>query len=304
VVLQELQSGLKWLIWYLNLIPDMLRLIQFIKARPEIAAIWYQIQDLFRKKTLGRSFDQLSPYWQERIHKVCAAEINQQIARHKDAGRIINGYQVMHNGLKIRIGSYYGYGESFDATHLMLEMNKGVHEPEEEFYFHEVLKQIPDGAVMIELGAYWSYYSMWFNSTIRGAQNYMIEPDARSLYSGKKNFSLNGLKGKFFQYFIASASTAETIPSTISVDDFIEKQGLSKVHVLHCDIQGYELQMLMGAASSLRKKLFDYIFISTHSAELHFDCIKLLTEAGYHIHKEIDLDKISSFDGLIVASSN
>ncbi|MFN3794229.1 MAG: FkbM family methyltransferase [Chitinophagaceae bacterium] len=279
-----------------------MNLIKYIKSKSRIAAIIYTLQDLFRKRTIDKQYEDLSDYWKKRIEKVCAAEINPLIERVPNAGTIAHGYQVMHNGLKVRIGSYYGYGESFDATHLMLQMNKGVHEPEEEYYFKEVLRRLGDNAVMIELGAYWSYYSMWFNKEIKGAKNYMIEPDARSLYSGKQNFSSNGLKGHFFQFFIGAASDKSTIPLTISIDDFLARQQLNKVDILHCDIQGYELDMLAGAVNALKKKAVEYIFISTHSQELHKNCISFLNEYGYLIYKEIDLDTISSFDGLIVAT--
>ncbi len=32
----------------------------------------------------------------------------------------------------------------------------------EERLFGEVLEWMPSGAVMVELGAYWAYYSTWF----------------------------------------------------------------------------------------------------------------------------------------------
>jgi hypothetical protein len=49
----------------------------------------------------------------------------------------------------------------------------GHHEPQEEKVFHEVLKQIRPGGVMIELGAYWGYYSLWFHKNIVRATNYL-----------------------------------------------------------------------------------------------------------------------------------
>jgi hypothetical protein len=39
-------------------------------------------------------------------------------------------------------------------------LNRGVHEPLEEFVFQEVLKRLPEACAMIELGAYWGHYSM------------------------------------------------------------------------------------------------------------------------------------------------
>ena len=48
---------------------------------------------------------------------------------------------------------------------------------------------------MIELGSYWAYYSLWFASQVKDAQNYLIEPDPRRLEIGRKNFELNNKIG-------------------------------------------------------------------------------------------------------------
>src|SRR5688572_3556147 len=80
---------------------------------------------------------QLSETWQRRINDVLSCSDNQHIQRVPDAGKISNGKQVMHNGLKIFLGSYYGPEYS-----QMLFKNKGVHEPQEERVFNEVLKSL------------------------------------------------------------------------------------------------------------------------------------------------------------------
>lgn len=265
--------------------------------------VLYTIQDLFRKTQINREFKDLTEYWQTRITKVCQAPINKSIEHCANAGAIVDNYQLMHNGLKVYMGSYYGYGESFDATHIMLEMNKGVHEPEEEYYFGNILREMRPGAVMIELGAYWSYYSMWFNKTVSNAINYMIEPEARSLYSGRKNFKLNGLRGLFYQYFISSHDSLATRPVTLSIDSFVKLKKIEHIDILHCDIQGFEFDMLLGAKNILANKTVEYIFISTHSNELHFKCLEYLKNYDYIVLVEIDLDRISSFDGLIIVKA-
>ena len=55
---------------------------------------------------------------------------NAHIPRVPHAGRIENGCQIMHNGLKVSPGSYYGY-----FYRRMLLRNRGVHEPQEERVF-------------------------------------------------------------------------------------------------------------------------------------------------------------------------
>jgi hypothetical protein len=125
----------------------------------------------------------LSSEWERRIKDVLDSSDNNKIQRVEEAGKVKNGKQVMHNGLLINLGSYYGpeYAQ-------MLVQSKGVHEPQEEYVFQEVLKYMPKGAKMLELGAYWSFYSMWFNQKVDDAVNIMVEPEDFNLLQGKSNF--------------------------------------------------------------------------------------------------------------------
>ena len=61
--------------------------------------------------------------------------------------------------------------------------------------------------------------------------------------------------------------------------------------------------MLHGAKKSIEKGIIDYIFISTHSNELHFGCLEFLKKAEFQIIAHADIDNTFSEDGLIVASS-
>jgi len=76
----------------------------------------------------------------------------------------------------------------------MLERCKGVHEPQEEKVFDLVLKKLPGEAVMIELGAFWGFYSMCFCMENKKNKSYLVEPDAGALQSGLNNFKLNRVK--------------------------------------------------------------------------------------------------------------
>jgi hypothetical protein len=61
--------------------------------------------------------------------------------------------QIMHNGLRVVAGGYYG-----DWMTRIIERLHGHHEPQEEAVFHEILKLLPPDATMLELGGFWSYY--------------------------------------------------------------------------------------------------------------------------------------------------
>ena len=71
--------------------------------------------------------------------------------------------------------------------------------------------------------------------------------------------------------------------------------------IVHADIQGAELEMLHGAEEMFSQRAIDYVFISSHSNELHRDCIKFVEGYDYIIVADADLDDTFSYDGLIVA---
>jgi hypothetical protein len=237
----------------------------------------------------------IEEFWKDRINIVLDAPDNKNISRVQNAGQIIRDIQVMHNGILIHVGSYYG-----DGNTILLLKNKGVHEPQEERAFEEILNFIPTGATMLELGSFWAFYSLSFLQKVKHGKSYLIEPDMHALVSGKNNFRLNNLKGSFFNYYISDHEVVGKIPA-ITVDAFLLKAGITHLNILHSDIQGLELKMLLGATQSLKGQLIDYFFISTHSNDLHESCKSILREFDYLILCDANLDETYSWDGLIVA---
>lgn len=219
---------------------------------------------------------------------------NLRLDRVDNAGTLVENetmspYIIMHNGVKVYAWPYgYDFGQIFIK-------NKGVHEPQEEVVFKEVLKTIPKNGVMIEVGAWWSFYSLWFNKEVVNASNYMIEPIPDFLEEGKRNFSLNNAIGDFTLSFI------ETLP----LDEFIKTKDLQYIDILHADIQGSELIMLDGMTTILKNRLVNYIFISTHSQNLHIECKNRLISAGMTIIADADYDNDTyCCDGVLVATFN
>jgi hypothetical protein len=240
----------------------------------------------------------IKPVWEQRINTVKASADNAKIHTVEGAGNITPRYQFMHNGLRIHLGSYYNMGNA-----ILLKENKGIHEPQEEYVFQEVLKTLPAKARMLELGSYWAFYSMWFHKEVENAGCYMVEPDPHKMNFGKLNFALNKMKGTFIGGFISSEAALEKSIPTLTVDHIMKSQGIDFLDILHSDIQGYEYRMLEGAEESLRSQKFGYIFISTHSNEIHRQCIEKLIQHGYSIICEANLDESYSWDGLVVAKN-
>ena len=214
-------------------------------------------------------------------------------------------FQIMHNGIRVYTDSHYG-----DFNVEVIRRLCGHHEPQEEAVFNEVLSYVADGGTMIELGSFWAYYSMWFKKCVPNSDCYMLEPMA--LQSGIDNFKLNELEGTEFVE-AAIGETTEEIDFThwdgtkhklqqYSIDEFIDSRSISRVSILHSDIQGAELAMLKGCQRSLQSGLIDFVFISTHGMKLHRSCENQLAQAGFNFIASHTPAQAYAVDGLIVAS--
>ena len=237
--------------------------------------------------------------WKDRIQDVINCPDNLYIKRHPNAGKVYKGKQIMHNGILTTLGGYYG-----EAIVQMLVKNKGVHEPQEEYAFEKVLGTIPSEATMLELGAYWSFYSIWFNKKIKDAKNFLVEPDLFNMIYGINNFRLNNIKGKFTQAFIGKAAAMYQGTPVICVDDYVGENNISFIHILHSDIQGYEYDMLQGAIKTIIDRKIGYVFISTHGNKVHYQCLDFLLANDFVILCSADEQDTYSLDGLIVARAN
>jgi hypothetical protein len=228
-----------------------------------------------------------------RFREVISDPLNLLIERVPMAG-FVNGDQVyLHNGLRVPVagpGAYYG------PFSQLLVINRGVHEPLEEFVFQEVLKCLPESPSMIELGAYWGHYSMWFKQARPQGQVILVEPEPECLKAGQDNFARNGFEGEFIQAFVGNGK--------FQVDEFFRNRKIKKLDILHTDIQGFEVEMLHGARDVLTRRRVQYLFVSTHSQEIHGTVVRQLGELGYRVEISSDFDvQTTSFDGFVFASS-
>lgn len=269
------------------------RLIRNNTAFRKFASFYLASSGLFDKVLLNMP---ISESWDHRIKHVVSCPDNEKIPRVLDAGQVKKGKQIMHNGLLISLGGYYGP----EMAQLLLK-NRGVHEPQQELVFGKIIDSLPRGATMIELGAFWGFYSMWFNNKIKDAHNYLIEPSSFNLNFGIRNFSLNNMYGDFTNAYIGKEeSSLEEVP-TLNIDYFVRLKQIKFIDLLHSDIQGYEHEMLQGAEQTIIDQKIGYFFISTHNDENHYACIKYLTDRRYDIICSATLTQSYSEDGLIVA---
>ena len=77
--------------------------------------------------------------------------------------------------------------------------------------------------------------------------------------------------------------------------------GIERLAILHSDVQGAELDMLHGATGAIREGRIDYFFISTHSQQLHSQCVEFLKKHEYRILASATPEESHADDGVIVA---
>jgi hypothetical protein len=228
-----------------------------------------------------------------RFREVISDPLNLLIDRVPMAGVVEANHVYVHNGNRVPMvgsGAYYG---SFSQ---LLVINRGVHEPLEEYIFQQVLGMMRDAPVMLELGAYWGHYSMWLKKLRPSATVILVEPDAVNLAAGVSNFKTNGLTGDFIRSAVGR--------DHLQVDSFRSERQLDRLDILHVDIQGQELEMLEGCAGTLAERCVDYLFISTHSQAIHEHVLKEMIEFGYRVEVSSDFDnETTSYDGLVFASN-
>lgn len=226
-----------------------------------------------------------------RFRELVADPLNILIHRDPRAGVVDRGLVYLHNGNRVAVSGPMSYYGRFSE---ILVINRGVHEPTEEFVFQQLLTVLRADPVMLELGAYWGHYSMWLKKERPDSTVYLVEPAARNIKVGRHNFEINGYHGTFIQDFVGSGH--------FTVDRFMEDAALPRLDVLHSDIQGFEMEMLEGADAALRQRRIDYVFVSTHSDPLHEGVRDRLDRLGYVVEVACDFEReTSSYDGFVFA---
>jgi FkbM family methyltransferase len=261
---------------------------------------------------------------QRRIDQTIAVRDTDVIPKVPDAGEVTkrNGVpvQVMHNGIVVREDCYGGAW----MTEIIRRL-RGHHEPQEELAFHTVLQRLVSDTpepMMVELGSFWAYYSLWAKQAIPAARLILVEPDAENLEVGQRNLELNGVEASVTLHAAVGGdhdTTATVIWESdglrhknrmVSIDGLMRECALERIDLLVCDVQGAEVDALHGAARALAERRIRFLVVSTHHYRIsrdpltHQRCLQLLQDAGVHIIAEHSVQESCSGDGLIVASTD
>ena len=220
--------------------------------------------------------------------------------------------QIMHNGIKVPAGGYYG-----DWMQDLIARCQGHHEPQEEVLFTEVLRHLSGDATMIELGGFWSFYSVWFLSRDRRRRSLVVEADPGHLEVGRTTARLNGCAPVFVHAYVGAeaappapfqteASGVIDLPC-VSVASLLADHGIDRLDLLHCDAQGVEFTVIESCLSLAAAGRLNWLVISTHTHHISHDplthqrCLAALRGAGATVLAEHDVQELFSGDGLIVA---
>jgi FkbM family methyltransferase len=260
------------------------------------------------------------PAVRRRIETTTSIRVTDRMEKVARAGQIqtVDGQdvQVMHNGVLVEKDCYGGPWMTEIISRL-----RGHHEPQEEVAFAEILDTLQGDTaapVMIELGAYWAYYSLWFASQIPAGTVVLVEPDPVNLAVGIRNFALNGLTaraavpaavGPVHDSSIEIACESDGVVRPIrgvTLEGLMAEQDLARVDLVLCDVQGAEVDMLAGAERVIRDGRTRFMVISTHWSQtdplIHQTCRARVQALGGHIISEHSLTESCSGDGLIVVS--
>jgi FkbM family methyltransferase len=256
-----------------------------------------------------------------RIRLTTSCRDTDTIPKVAGAGDVVDGpdgrVQVMACGVKVVAGCYFG-----DWMTEIIRDLRGHHEPQEEVVFHAIVERLVadnPAPVMIELGAFWAYYSLWMLQRSPNARAVLVEPDPNNLAVGVRNFELNGRTGDFVQAAVGSEHrppapfecesdgvTREV--ETVSLQALLTRFALPRVDMLLLDVQGAETALLEGALEVFRAGRVRFALVSTHHHAIsgdpltHQRCLDLLVGAGAHVIAEHTVGESFSGDGMIAVS--
>lgn len=179
----------------------------------------------------------------------------------------------------------------------------------------KMLNEVSAGDVFFDVGANAGYYSILASRLVGDSGRVLaFEPLIRNLSYLYRHKSLNNAENVTVFAFacsdensIVSFSTGDNIAMghidkeaagempvpSITLDEVSKRTGLMP-NIIKIDVEGAELDVLMGAENIL-KNATPKIFLSTHSVKLREDCLLHLSNAGYSVLPLIDSDDPHEF---------
>ena len=296
----------------------------------QLPTLWKDLREQDTETPAGASYTNILIYADPAIKEIHPYELNRikmtvrckdsiDIPKVEGAGDIFEegdiSYQLMHNGLKVIKDGYYGAWMSE-----LINQLKGHHEPQEEKVFHEMCKRTSTDGLMLEIGCFWAYYSLWYLKDKPNRSAVGLEPDTLHMQIGQKNALLNRMEKQIKMLNgVASEAPRDTVKIKTetgedlvlrgyTIKDLLNYANKDIVEIVHCDAQGAEAFIVDQIIELGKDQKLRFCIISTHSYEItgdpltHQKCLAKMNEAGAHIIAEHDVHESYSGDGLIAAS--
>jgi FkbM family methyltransferase len=164
------------------------------------------------------------------------------------------------------------------------------------------VKMVTPGGVVYDLGANVGYYTL-LCSMLAGPRGRVVafEPLPRNLDFLKRHLALNRVenavvieaavaeRGGTVRFEEAASTSKGRIGAdgalevrSVALDELIARERLPQPDLLKIDIEGGEFLALQGARKLLAER-HPVIFLSTHSGQVHKDCLAFLESLGYRI---------------------
>jgi len=258
-----------------------------------------------------------------RVRLTVSCKDSDQIAKVDGAGGVREErgcrVQVMHNGLLVEAGGYFG-----DWMAEIIRVLRGHHEPQEERVFDQIVRRLAaEGGpgFMIEFGSFWTYYGLWFCRAVPSARVIAVEPDPAYLEVGRRNAALNDLSRSVTfvhaaigdrpgqtMVFRAESDGREYAVEQCDLASVMRSSDLERVDLVLADVQGAETTLLERATPILTAGRVRFLVVSTHhhsisgDALTHQRALEQLTGLGAHVICEHTIGESFSGDGLIAVS--
>lgn len=163
-----------------------------------------------------------------------------------------------------------------------------------------VAKMVKPGAVFLDVGAHVGFYTLLASMLVEKTGRVIaFEPFPRNITYLEKHLRLNGVQNvTLFKAAVSDhpgTTTFQEGPSSamgqisdegnlvvelVSLDDLYLKGIIPLPDFLKIDVEGAELSVLNGARRILAEAS-PTIFLATHGAEVHANCLSLLQKLGY-----------------------
>ena len=184
----------------------------------------------------------------------------------------------------------------------VIRVLNGTYEREQTEFFRNELRP---GGTVVDIGAHVGYYTL-LSAELVGPTGKVVafEPNPRNFAFLRRHVTINRCHNvDVEQLAVADRSGAEGFQAgagsgtgrlveagglsvrTVTVDEFCGARALRPT-AMKIDVEGAELRVLRGAKAILERDR-PVIFLSTHGAQVHAECLRLLTDLGYSLRPMI-----------------